>query len=146
LGLLTLSVGVLALWVRSLFFVDVVEVRSVLQAISVNGRLIVTYYPAGQSDEEYFIRLTAERAAPALNNARTKGSDMPTAWGWGWDSNNVITITFAPHWFVALVFAALAFALKPKPRLRFSLSDLLVLTTFAAVLVAGVAGLSRLAS
>jgi hypothetical protein len=39
-----------------------------------------------------------------------------------------------------------AFALKPQPRLKFSLADLLVLMTFAAVLVAGVAGVSRLTS
>jgi hypothetical protein len=53
---------------------------------------------------------------------------------------------YAPLWFVALVFALLAFALKPKPRLKFSLADLLVLMTYSAVLIAGVAGLSRLAS
>jgi hypothetical protein len=52
----------------------------------------------------------------------------------------------APNWFVALVLASLAFALKPKPRLKFSLADLLILMTFSAVMIAGVAGLSRLAS
>jgi hypothetical protein len=45
-----------------------------------------------------------------------------------------------PHWFVALVLPLLPVALKPNPRLKFSLADLLVLMTFSAVLIAGVAG------
>lgn len=48
-----------------------------------------------------------------------------------------------PHGFAAVVTAALAFAIKPKPRLRFSLSDLLLLITASAALLAGVAGLDR---
>jgi hypothetical protein len=66
--------------------------------------------------------------------------------GFGYyDLRNAVWV-FAPHWFVAIVFAALAFTLRPKPQLKFSLADLLVLMTFSAALIAGVAGLSRLGS
>jgi hypothetical protein len=48
-----------------------------------------------------------------------------------------------PHWFLVAVSGALAVALKPKPRWRFSVRDLLFATTMIAVIVAALASLPR---
>jgi hypothetical protein len=72
--------------------------------------------------------------------------ETPTVLGLGYQSRPTFYQLTVPHWFVALILIMLAIALKPKPRLRFNLSDLLVLMTLSAVLNAGVAGLTRLAS
>jgi hypothetical protein len=140
-ALLSLGVGVLALWARSTSRSDQLRFNGGggMNVISVLGVFNFWYGLRSPSPdwtmtfssdsikdvEARFVRIT-ER--PKIGY-RTIGS----AW-----------VLFAPHWFVAIVFAALAFVLKPKPRLRFSLSDLLILMTFAAVLVAGVASLSGL--
>ena len=39
----------------------------------------------------------------------------------------------SPYWFKVLVFGLLALAIRPKPRLRFSLRHVFVITTFFAV-------------
>ena len=48
-----------------------------------------------------------------------------------------------PHWFLVIVSGCLAVVLKPKPRLRFSLRDLLVAMTMVAVVVAALAALPK---
>jgi hypothetical protein len=49
-----------------------------------------------------------------------------------------------PHWFLVVVTGALAVLLKPKPRLKFSLRELLTLTTVAAIVLGGVIALARI--
>ena len=49
---------------------------------------------------------------------------------------------FVPHWFLVLLTASQALLLKPKPRLKFSLRELVVLTTVAAIMCGGVAVLA----
>jgi hypothetical protein len=55
-----------------------------------------------------------------------------------------LEIAKAPHWILVTVVGAAAFALKPKPRYRFSLFNFLAFTTFAAMLAALAAWLVRL--
>jgi hypothetical protein len=152
LGLLALGVLIFGLGVRSFFIVDVIDVkkRGTLAVDSINGQLTLTHLRSF-SHREWLegprIRHGSEATDVVLDKMRAAGhADLPSPWGWGFHNIRLIWNVYAPHWFVALVFAALAFALKPKPRLKFSLADLMVLMTFAAVLLAGVAGLSRLAS
>ena len=52
-------------------------------------------------------------------------------------------IVIIPHWFVVIVAGALGVALKPKPRLRFSIADLLVAMTLVAVVVATLAAIPK---
>jgi hypothetical protein len=48
-----------------------------------------------------------------------------------------------PHWFLVIVSGALAVLLKPKPRLQFSVRDLLVVMAMVAVAVAALAALPK---
>jgi hypothetical protein len=160
LGLLTLSVGVLALWVRSYEWCDGIQInsgRTTFSVASLSGR---SYFgrrsnsgqmlrTRGRYPRRFLIHSRrSETMVDSLRKSDAKFSQRraPNAYGFGSHRTTRYSELFAPHWFVALVFALLAFALKPKPRLKFSLADLLVVMTFSAVLIAGVAGLTRLAS
>lgn len=55
-----------------------------------------------------------------------------------WSGNN-------PHWFFLIGFAILAYLLKPKPKLRFGIRDILILTTIVAIFLAGLIPWMRLA-
>jgi hypothetical protein len=149
LGFLTLSVGVLALWARSYVMRDSVYgnwARAHWSFSSRCGRLnLVGGRPGGQN-AYYLLRSRSEPAGKWRDKFRESGFPPKEFGGFGYYELLNAVWVFIPLWFVALVFAALALALKPKPRLRFSLSDLLVLMTFSAVLIAGAAGLTRFAS
>jgi hypothetical protein len=146
LCLLTLSIGVLALWLRSITWFDRVDIKrdSQVSLGSAAGLLNLWTGILTLPHDSIEFRFSTGSTEEALSE-RGVDPDLPVLkigyrqYGRGW-------VYFVPHWFIALVFALLAFALKPKPRLRFSLSDLLVLMTLSAVMVAGVAGLTRLAS
>jgi hypothetical protein len=141
-GLLTLSFGVMALWVRSYVSIDVVDVASAGVASHAGLIVIRCYEPNNQLNGESLFFLTSasqETLGPYWHVLQGLS-------GFDFRRDPHATTVYAPHWFFALAFALLSFALKPKPRLKFSLADLLVLMTFSAVLIAGVAGLSRLAS
>jgi hypothetical protein len=153
LGLLTLSLGVVALWVSSYSGLGLVngklpakqgfvfqswkgQLRSMWYSVSnriPESRWALSYSPA--PEWERMLKVIYARQPPESSilgfRARVSFDEWRVA---------------APYWFLFLVFATLAFALKPKPRLKISLADLLLLMTFFAVLIAGVAGLSRLAS
>jgi hypothetical protein len=149
LGLLTLSFGVLALWVRSYVWLDQYvyygyygERETILD--SRKGQLSLSSAAQESNHVErfgsiHFIPMPTQIPARA-------SSDPPSVLAFSYRLVGDMRLVVAPHWFVALVLATLAFALKPKPRLKFSLADLLVLMTFSAALIAGVAGLTRLAS
>jgi hypothetical protein len=151
LGLITLSLGVLALWARSRDRYDAVDFRTSnsWRFESVNGRTYLTCLPGPEHfPNPYFdrVRVSTDSAALLLSEFRARlanfggdFSELPSPWGWSFRDDSRGWTIYVPHWLVAL-----AFALKPKPRLKFSLADLLVLMTFSAVLIAGVAGLSRL--
>jgi hypothetical protein len=51
-----------------------------------------------------------------------------------------------PNWLLTLSTGTLAILLKPKPRLKFSLLDLLLFTTIAAIVLGTVTTLARLTS
>jgi hypothetical protein len=140
LGLLTLSFGVLALWVRSNWKKDVVwgwfGVPGYLQVDSNGGtlRLLIN-----QEQQKWTWKYKSQKREGdqrkwfliAQNHQGGLGRELDLK---------------MPYFLIALALVIPALALKPKPRLKFSLADLLVLMTFSAVLIAGVAGLTRLAS
>jgi hypothetical protein len=140
LALLTPSFGVLALWVRSYSCLEILETRINLHAVqisSVKGCIAFALIDQRVAIGMSYLNVVAGNAA----DWRLGG-----VLGFAYYEDGLVTALIPPHWFVALFLAALAFALKPKPRLKFSLADLLILMTFSAVLIAGVAGLTRLAS
>jgi hypothetical protein len=157
LGLLTLSLGVLALWVRSYSWHDCffwVGRERQVEIISLAGGVQAIMEADVLSDLPLGFKLRTTSTAESLEllwRLHLKVSpankiEWPGAFGFLSPALTSDSSVYLPHWFVALVFALLAFALKPKPRLKFSLADLLVLMTFSAALIAGVARLSRLAS
>jgi len=80
-----------------------------------------------------------------INTNRSNGqisTRVPTFLGFG-VGTGIITRVSAPHWFFALVFGTLALLLKPKPRLRIGLRELLVVVTLAAAALGGVEALAR---
>jgi len=140
LGFLTLSVGVLALWVRSYSSGDLVGLSG-NRLVSLLGSLTLSWPVDPSSDESGWFETGPAEDVQVFYSAffaPMRNFELRKYPMW--------TRVTVPHWFVALVFALLAFALKPKPRLKFSLADLLILMTFSTVLIAGVAGLTRLAS
>lgn len=60
-----------------------------------------------------------------------------------WKRTETSQYIVIPFWSLVLVSAAIAVALRPKPRLRFGLRDLLILTVLVAVTFGGVEALSR---
>lgn len=150
LGLLTLSLGTPALWMRSYFTHDIVfrddnsKTRQ-WSFESIAGRL---GYLSGWSADcvagpLQHVSVEVQYWRPEFYDSTVRPIQK---FGFGYYRDPTVIWVYWPHWFVVLCSAALAFALKPKPRLRFSLADLLVLMTLSAVMIAGVAGLTRLAS
>jgi hypothetical protein len=157
MGLLTLSFGVLALWVRSCWWSDNVigPPSGPVRYGMASGNGWLTYrFRNGKLTPQSFPKWTwRSTSAAAMEKVYKQMEDSikgtpgatfarPTfAFGWKDDWGFQF-----PHWIPIAITTIFAIALKPKPRLKFSLADLLVLMTFPAVLIAGVAGLSRLAS
>jgi hypothetical protein len=142
LALLAISIGILALWGRSMTQSDRIRLNGgEVHVYSALGVLNFWYSPQGKSDnvKVSFSSLSIEEALPQIIL-------VPERLKIGNRIMGSLVGVFAPHWFVALVVAALALSFKPKPRLRFRISDILLLMTFAAVLIAGVAALGRLAA
>jgi hypothetical protein len=140
LGLLTLSVGVLALWVRSYVRADVLVINRKIPIQSTVGSIVVSSNPIPIEQERGNFWFRSTRAAAFFDSDTFR---VALIFRFRLGKQLFVAV---PHWFIALAFAALAFALKPKPRLRFSLADILVLMTLSAMLIAGVAELTRLAS
>jgi hypothetical protein len=151
LALLTLCLGVLALWVRSVESFDAVSYFGPSRGCQLSSMAGCVSFVCAETlagGATHCLRLATDSTPGLLEIARqVNGAELesPGPIGFYFHSRSAGVTIHAAHWLIALVFAALAFALKPKPRLRFRLSDLLVLKTFAAVLVAGVASLTRLA-
>lgn len=51
----------------------------------------------------------------------------------------------SPHWFLLVGFAILAYLLKPIPKLRFGIRDILILTTIVAIVLSGLIPWMRIA-
>jgi hypothetical protein len=150
LGLLTLSLGVLALWVRSFGRTDYLTRHDPDYHWTVSSWAGRLSYLGGPG------MVTNRGNITVYEHSCVTQDDIPPNQRVG-STHGTFVFAFhvypsggmylaAPNWVFALTIGALAFALKPKPRLKFSLADLLVLMTFSAVLLAGVAGLSRLGS
>ena len=115
-----------------------------------------------QSDEHSFILTSWRGGIQAVVN---RGKSVPPSVGWrtGFvpsmelDERFLRPIAFrfrfqvkadsfraaAPHWLFVIVFGILAVILKPKPRLRFSLRELLVAVAVAAIALGSVEAVVR---
>jgi hypothetical protein len=60
----------------------------------------------------------------------------PTALGFATELNHGEWRGTVPHWFPLLVLACLGVVLKPRPRLKIGIRDLLILTTVVAIGIA----------
>jgi hypothetical protein len=151
-GCFTLCVSFCVLWARSYAWSDDLVYgtpKSVMEVLSFDGSL---YLVVGRGDSLTGPRLYSRSAADArsiivtLNNHGYK-LPKPILLGFGWGGvfpqQSGILI---PHWSLVALVAIGAFALKPKPRYRFSMLDFLALTTSVALLAALVAWLVRLRS
>ena len=115
------------LWVRSYWRFDGVEYDYRTSSVdygecvfgSFNGRLLFGYYPITGESGFYWKLARKPEDAPA-DFFRTPFALTSNA-------------TTAPHWFVAILFAALAAAPWIPPSNRFSLRTLLIATTLVAL-------------
>jgi hypothetical protein len=142
LACLTVSWGMTALWVRSYWRIDELQVTGRVAFSSLYGvsSAFGVLPPAQMNDGR-----TGLSSAPTVQ-ARRSYVDLLTHWSFRYHEVEGVSQLQLPHWFVALVCSLFAFALKPTPRLRFSLADFLILMTMSALLLAGAAGLPRLAA
>lgn len=141
-------------------------VALLVQSYSVTGILAFRF-----ADAECFA-LSSRRGnveITSFNSEKLPGEQSEFAWGWqfiprgGVNPVDICTLLGGPsetdylfilprglkklsipHWFLILLTGGFAILLKPKPRLRFSLRELLLLTTITAVVLGAVAGLGRI--
>jgi hypothetical protein len=148
-------VGFAALWVRSYLWRDLMTRQRAGQYVGLMswaGR--VSYMVSNETRETWMtdhpFRLTYRPRADLLKalrkiEARIGKFDGLTPgfglWRSKYDPDSYrLTV---PHWFLVIVSASLAVVVKPKPRLQFSVRDLLVAMTIVAVIVAALAALPR---
>ena len=68
----------------------------------------------------------------------------PELFGFGWGGIGPDTIrAVVPDWFLAIGFGALSLAFRPKPRLKISLRELLIITTFTVLMLGALESLHR---
>ena len=153
---LVLCVGFAGLWMHSYYVYGHLYGRYVLgleRLILANeaGQVMISWEPDLTQGEAPFRRkkeLTWSSTRPEENNKQIQNSIHDLGY-FGFHAKKYIPdvwVVKAPHWFLVLVTGALAVLLKPKPRLKFSLLELLTLTTVGAVVLGGVVALARLGS
>jgi hypothetical protein len=151
------SVGFAALWVRSYWWIDGfawgppptstgMRCEPHLAGQSADGRVLFVRF----SDESW--RGPPHESSLALEcQSRSKTARL---WWFPDYAGGLLRYGFrrfatdgysldCPHWCLIVAFGAFAVAVKPKPRLRFTIRDLLVAMTLVAVVVAALASLPR---
>jgi len=85
-----------------------------------------------------------ERWQALLGRYGGRQPQRPKLFAFKWGENGAESIrVVAPDWFFAIGFGALAFAFRPKPRLKMSLRELLIITTFTVVMLGALESLHR---
>ncbi len=139
---LAMFLAVVGLWIRSYHVREIIRCDFGIYAIQVVNRygenLIFLEYedpPEPGSDFEY----TYRRLDGDWGNAQ--GFNRHLGFSWYWKSylyykppSGSLRIT-VPHWFLALLAAVTALALRPTPRFRMSIRKIFVITTLAAVAI-----------
>jgi hypothetical protein len=142
----TLCVGFVLLWVRSYWWADwVVPARgSPFWVCSTKGGIIFCSGPMpNEGLSMQTMRVEDWEDELSIHLAMTYPPNETLGF-WRGKWARVYTIERMPDWFFTVATAVLAIAMKPSPRYRFSLFDVLALTTFAALLAGLVAWLVRL--
>lgn len=144
-------VGFVAIWVRSYSWHDSLtrlDAGQYRDLVSWNGRIIVRSlrYPREIPGEQFrpltMFSSPAHEWEDGHRHLQRIGSSKPSNtrfWEFRWSSSRAS----APIWFFVLVAAGLAFLLKPTPRLKFTMLDLVVGLTLGAVALAGLAAFMR---
>lgn len=127
-----------ALWARSHYWNDTIyRHQSELYWHLRSWKGSLQYYSrTWDGSRDPFIGLNSnptEEYQSMLSRHGSRGITGPELWGFGWGERAERTRVVAPHWFVALMAIAIAFAVKPKPRWRFSVGELLAIMTATAV-------------
>lgn len=131
---LTLAILFAALWVRGFYIVD--SINKVTKRVdppttySTNlvrfgiGRVhLVLSLPTPQYGETLTLKSSPSMSAQSVSNVGRR------YFFWMWP------VVVFPTWTAIVLFGALALSIRPAPRLKFSLRDLLTLTTVAAVII-----------
>lgn len=139
----TLCVAVSTLWVHSYFSTAIVNgcfsTTTSFSALSIEGRIVLNCL--GERD----VPLTWkwENVFDFSWEAHMSMLGLPPdVWGFRLIGRSITV----PHWFQVLLFASLAVSLKPAPRLRISLRELLIIVTIVAVVLGVLGTLLRLPS
>jgi hypothetical protein len=143
-------VGFAALWVRSYSWHDTIfklDPGRYWEVASWQGKLAVDISTTRgvRASEIRLFCMPADEWREMFRRITIGATALPEPdiMGFGWQTSRYDVRASAPHWFAVVVAGALAVALKPKPRLRFTIRDLLVAMTMIAVVVAALASLPR---
>ena len=144
---LTACMGIAALWVRSYFWTDQLcrsHGGTYLGLISWEGTITLGDRPNPPPAIEY-LQLVCTPADEWQDAMAGRTNEHPELLGFGYERFKLGGggAAFAPHWFFVAVAGGLAAALKPRPRRRFGMRDLLVVMTLVATLVCAVMLLPR---
>ena len=145
---LVLSVSILALWIQSHIAYGVMQgpvLRSLgFYSSSWKGQLRFGWLPLTPNkpeiiwDRRFLSKKEVEQVQPVPADAGILGFHA--------DSRPPVRSIAAPHWFLVAVTGAIAILLKPKPRMKFTVKDLLQLTVVVAIVFCVVAIFLRMPS
>lgn len=138
-----LFVMVCALWPRSYFRVDSVDIGDVQHSVVLASKTGKLYVMASSTARWEFHPLTWNvfvRSVPPGQDFPTLiiglgGERIETILGFGWHRAGVTSLLAVPYWFVVLVSGGLALLWGRRWCRRFSLRTLLVATTLLALVV-----------
>jgi hypothetical protein len=122
----TLALLLCVLWVQSHSRLQIFEIQSstrAYQVSSVRGQLAVARLRAYKTGQLYKNSLASNAAEWRIGGAS----------GFAWHNDGSVTALLIPHWFAALLLAAMAVALWALKCRQFSLRTLLSVTTIVAI-------------
>lgn len=130
-----LTVCAFTFWIRGEHYADSLKLiggGKEINLVTGLGRVTLAYWtpPAG------WIELSARgckvETAPVSGTGRNRKNDPDFRFLWRLPDLALLSV---PNWLITVAAGVLTILLKPKPRFKFSVRELLVLTTFAAVVM-----------
>jgi len=139
---LTLCFGSVALWVQSYYFYWTLQV-----SLSNSLGFCLSSDTGSVGCEIFDARdLSFWRGFNVQENSDegTLSTLLESLWGFDFYQQGYDVYFSVPYLLLALITSGLAMLLKPKPRLKFSIRELLMFSTIAAIMFGGVGAVSRL--